>query len=237
MLRAGTVILGLLPGCALASSLPPVGDYLDIAYIKTLQKTRSPLAAGADDARLGMPQSISVQKQGASRRFAANFNWRAGRLLFVLQANGTIHRELAWGADPAMALRMTGSDTFCLAPLTGEAHCYRYVQDATRFITNITLAGNYIDRQGAAYTFAPDGKAHFPGYDFTYSLMLEQVADKYDFFAVGDQGRFMAFRRVGEIMTLYPVRPNIFPAYGVPDFAHPLAVLREQAKAKVLASN
>jgi hypothetical protein len=38
-------------------------------------------------------------------------------------------------------------------------------------------------------------------------------------------------------MTLYPVGPGKEPAFGTPDFAHPLAVLRSQTGAKVLASN
>jgi hypothetical protein len=236
MLRAVAIALCLLPGTALAAPLPLLGDYLDIAYIRVLQKTHSPLAAAAGDSRLHLPQLISVQAQGSARRFAANFNWRGGVLLFVLQRNGAIHREMAWGPDPAVALRITGPDAFCLAPPDGAEHCYHYVRDAERYIGRVALAGRYVDRQGAAYSFAADGHAHFPGYDFEYALVLEQVADKYDFFAIGTQGRFMAFRRVGEMMTLYPVGPGKDPAYGAPDFAHPLAVLRTQGGAKVLAS-
>ncbi len=237
MLRAVAIALCLLPRFALAAQMPLLGDYLDVSYIKVLQKKHSPLAASADDARLHMAQMVSVQKQGSARRFAANFNWRGGVLLFVLQRNGAIHRELAWGPDPAVALRISAPDSFCLLPLHADEHCYRYVQDARRFISRFALEGHYVDRQGAAYSFTADGQAHFPGYDFRYTLMLEQVADKYDFFAVGDQSRFIAFRRVGEIMTLYPVGPGKDPAYGTPDFNHPLAVLREQAGAKIVASN
>jgi hypothetical protein len=237
MLRATVVVLTLLPVFAAAVPMPPLGDYLDIAYIRVLQKTRSPLLAGAEDAGLHMPQLVSVQAQGAARRFAANFDWRHGTLLFVLQRNGVLHRELAWGPDPAIALRITGTENFCLSPLRGAEHCYRYVQNAQDYINRVVLTGRYVDRQGAEYRFGPDGQARFPGYDFAYSLMLEQVSDHYDFFAVGTEGRFMAFRRAGETITLYPVGPGHGAAFGSPDFTHALAVLREQPGPRVVASN
>jgi len=237
MLRATVVALTLMPGFAAAAPMPPLGDYLDTAYIKALQKTRSPLLAGAGDAGLRMPQLVSVQAQGSARRFAANFNWREGRLLFVLQRNGVLHRELAWGPDPAIALRITGTENFCLTPLQGDEHCYRYVQNAQNYINRVVLSGHYVDRQGAEYRFGADGQAHFPGYDFAWSLMLEQVSDQYDFFAVGTEGRFMAFRRAGETITLFPVGPGQGAAFGTPDFAHPLAVLREVPGPRVIASN
>jgi hypothetical protein len=227
VLRACLLAGLLLPGWAVAAVMPRLGDYLDTAYIRALQKTRSPLAAAQEDSRAHIAQMVSVQAQGSARRFAASYDWHSGSLLFVLQRDGTIHREMAWGHDPATALRVTGAEGFCLTPLRGTEHCYRFVRHVDRFIAATVLAGRYVDRQGAPYRFSAGGHAYFPGYDFPYSLMLEQVDDKYDFFAVGTEGRFIAFSRNGTLVTLYPVNAGRGAGFGTPDFTHKLAVLRE----------
>jgi hypothetical protein len=216
-----------LPGAAYGGAvLPRVGDYLDTRYVQVLLKTGSPWEASREDARLGWPQAVSVQPERGGRRVALNYGWHDGRLLVVLQRDGAMHRELAWRRAPGMALQLGRADTLCLtAPTAAQPHCYRYVGDAQRFVTRAVLAGAYVDRQGQAYRFTVDGHAHFPGYDFRYALMLEQVNDPYDFFQIGDAGRFMAFTRAGAVVTLYPVGPARGAGYGTPDFGHPLAVL------------
>ncbi len=238
MLRACLIASLTLPGAARAATttLPRLGDYLDTAYIHTLQKTRSPLAAARENARTHMPEMVTVQSQGQARRFAASYGWHTGALLFVLQRDGTIHREIAWGPDPAIALRVTSADDFCLTPLHAAEHCYRYTSHVNAFIATTALAGRYIDRQGEKYRFSPNGQAHFPGYDFAYTLILDQSADKYDFFAIGNEGRLMAFQRAGAMITLYPVLPSKGPGYGTPDFTQKLAVLREITPPRMLAS-
>jgi hypothetical protein len=188
------------------------------------------------DARAKMPQLVTVQPQGSARRFALCWNWHEGKFLAVLQRNGLLRRELAWGAAPDMALRLAAPD-LCLTALGGAEHCYRYVQDAAAFITRTVLVGHYVDRQGAAYAFDAGGVAQFPGYDFKYQLMLDQVADRYDFFAIGGAGRTMAFRRDGDMITLYDVGAAGPGLYGTPDFAHKLAVLRAVRGTAMLASN
>ena len=144
---------------------------------------------------------------------------------------------LAWGPAPGFGLRLTGTDAFCLMPDEGVEHCYRYVGDAAAFVARMVLAGSYIDRQGAAYRFDADGTAHFPGYAFHYKVMLEQGADKYVFFVIGNEGRFMAFRRENGGMALYDVGAARGDGYGTPDFSAPLAVLRVARRRAVLASN
>ena len=223
----------LLPGAAAGASLPRTGDYLDTAYIQALEHTQSPLRAAQATARTRMPQMLTIQPQGSARRVALSWNWHTGTLLAVLQRNGTLRRELAWGAGPDIALRLQ-SNAICLtAPSTPE-HCYRYVGNATAFITHATLVGQYLDRQGKSFTFADNATAHFPGYDFSYSLVLDQVADPYDFFAIGTEGRFMAFRRTADSITLYQVGPPHGAALGTPDFAHPLAILHAASLGKSL---
>jgi hypothetical protein len=237
MRRSLLLALLLLPGSGRGAPLPRTGDYLDVAYIQALQKTLSPLRATQLVASAHMPQLVSVQPQGSARRFALSWNWQNGTFLAVLQRNGVLRRELAWGADPGIALRLTGADGFCLTPQAGHEHCYRYVRDASAFITRAVLVGSYTDRQGAAYRFDADGTAHFPGYTFRYTLMLEQAADRYDFFALGNEGRFMAFRWEHGSITLYDVGAARGEGYGTPDFSTPLAVLRVARVPAVLASN
>jgi hypothetical protein len=173
---------------------------------------------------------VTVQRQGTARRFALNYDWHTGTLLLVLQRNGAIHREMAWGPDPATALRVTATDHFCLTPLHSAEHCYRYIQNVPAFVASQTLAGKYIDRDGAAYRFTPDGHAHFPGYDFTYTPVLDQTDTHYDAFSINTQGRFMAFQRNGALLTLFAI------TNGHADFAHKLAVLREIPPPRVVAS-
>ena len=216
--------------------LPRTGDYLDLRYVHALERTSSPWQAAAEDTRLGLPQSLNVQREAGGRRVALNFGWHEGRLLVVVQRNGEMHRELAWSRGPAIALRIAAADLLCLAASTAlQEHCYRYVGDAQLFVTRMVLAGSYVDRQGKAYRFTADGHAHFPGYDFRYGLMLEQANDPYDFFQI-EEGRFMAFRKEGEEITLFSVGPPRKVGFGTPDFGHPLAVLRGAGARHILAS-
>ncbi len=218
------------------SAMPRMGDYLDTRYVQALQKSGSPWKAAAEDTRLGWPQVISVQAAPGGRLVALNYGWHDGRMLVMVQRNGEMHRELAWTRPPGVALRIAGKDVLCLASATApQPHCYEYVGDATRYVTNAVLAGTYRDRQGQQYRFSADGHAHFPGFDFRYALMMEQTNDPYDFFQI-DGGRFMAFRREGDSITLFSMGPPRHSGYGMPDFQHPLAVLREVASRR-LASN
>ena len=221
--------------------LPRIGDYLDTRYMQALARTGSPWKASLEDTRLGWPQSINVQAAQGGRLVALNYGWHDGRMLVVVQRNGAMHRELAWTRPPGVALRIAGKDVLCLASATAaQPHCYEYVGDATRYVTHAVLAGNYRDRQGQQYRFSADGHAHFPGFDFRYALMMEQANDPYDFFQIdGGQtggGRFMAFRRDADCITLFSVGPPRHAGYGLPDFAHPLAILREQSSRR-MASN
>jgi hypothetical protein len=212
--------------------LPRIGDYLDVRYVEALSKTLSPWKAGAEDRRLGLPQALIVQADGAGRRVALNYGWHDGRMLVVLGRNGVMHRELAWRRGPDMALRVVGTDRLCLAAAPEAERCYRYVGDAGRFVTRAVLVGNYVDRQGQPYAFSAGGQAHFPGFDFRYALVLDQHDTPYDVFQIGDGSRSMAFRRAGQMVTLYRVGAG----GGTPDFGHPLAVLRTGPPRRILAS-
>jgi hypothetical protein len=199
VLRAGLIFAALAPSFATAAELPRLGDYLDTAYIHALQKTHSPLAAAREDTVAHMPQMVSVQAQGSARRFAASYEWHRGTILFVLQRNGTIHREMSWGPDPATALRVLGPEDFCLAPPGAAPHCYHYIKRVNDAVAGIVLAGRYMDRQGAAYTFSADGRS-------------------------------------GQLLTLYKVGAPAAGAFGTPDFTQKLAVLRQAAPVRLLAS-
>jgi hypothetical protein len=229
------VLASCVTGCVWAAvPLPRTGDYLDTRYVQALAKTGSPWKAAAEDTRLGWPQDISVTRVAGGRLVALNYGWHDGRLLVVVQRNGVMHRELAWARPPGVALRIAADGTLCLASATApQEHCYTYVGDAARFVARAVLAGLYRDRQGQEYRFSADGRAHFPGYDFRYAVMLEQADDPYDFFQIDGASRFMAFRRAGDTITLYPVGPPRKAGFGLPDFGHKLAVLRAK---QVLAS-
>ena len=198
------VLAGLLLPTAGVASLPRTGDYLDVAYIQALSKTLSPLRAARIGARAHLPEMVSIQAQGSGRRFALSWGWHQGQFLAVLQRNGVLRRDLAWGPAPDIAVRLV-ADSFCLTAPGAPEHCYRYVGNAQQFIARHVLAGRYTDRQGALFVFGVDGAVHFPNYDAGYTLMLDQSADPYDFFAIGTEGRFMAFRREAATLTLYRV--------------------------------
>ncbi len=224
----------MLAWCAAPVRAAPVlqtfraGDYLDLGYIAALEQTGSPLRAARWDTAVGMPQMISVQAAGRERRVALSYGWRTGRLLLVVQRDGRMRRELAWQAGPALALRVAPAGVLCLAAAGAAEHCYRYVGDAGRFVGRTVLAGDYTDRQGQRYRFGADGRAHFPGFDFRYAVMLEQADDPYDFFRVDGAARFVAFRREGARVMLYAVGAPHGAGFGRPDFSKALAVLTAQ---------
>ena len=230
------LVVFLLPAPAFSATMPLLGDYLDTAYISALERTRSPLAAAMQDSRQNVPQLISVQAQGLGRRFAASYDWRAGAFLFVLQRDGRVRREMAWGPGPQAALRLVDTENFCLAMQQGGEHCYQHMPHLARFVAGAVLAGRYLDRQGAAYRFTAGGHAYFPGYDFAYAPVLEKTGGGYDLFTIGNEGRFMAFVRSGKLVTLYAVDTKNGASAGTPDMAHKLAVLRQLPEARQIAS-
>jgi hypothetical protein len=218
------------PARAAMPAPPLLGDYLDTGYIQALQQTGSPAQAAAADTKLGWPQLITVEAAAAARRITLTYGWREGRMLVVLQRDGRMHRELAWGKPPPVALRLAGQGMLCLASEAApQPHCYRHVGDARRYVTRAVLAGEYRDRQGQLYRFSADGRAHFPDFDFHYALVLEH--DPCDVFQIDGADRFMAFRRAAGTITLYAVDPGRGAGFGTPDFGHPLAVLREAVAA------
>jgi hypothetical protein len=240
VLGAGSAGVGQAGGAV----LPRLGEYLDTGYIAALERTHSPWLAGREDTRLGWPQSLVVQPDGRGRLVALNYDWHAGRILVEIRPDGGLRRALAWARSPPFAVRVVDGEALCLAPVgaavsSAAAHCYRYVGDAVRFVSRSVLQGGYVDRQGQGYVFGAGGAAHFPGYDFRYALVLDQTLDPYDLFRIeGEDGaaRFMAFRRQGELLSLYRVAPPKGAGYGTPDFGRPLAVLRRSALRPVLAS-
>ncbi len=234
-MRWSLIMAGLLLPAA-ASAVPRTGDYLDVAYIPALAKTYSPLRAARVVTAAHLPEMVTVQAQGNARRLALSWGWQKGEFLAVLQRNGVLRRELAWGPAPDIGLRLV-ADSFCLTAPGSPEHCYRYVGNAQQYISRQILSGRYTDRQGAMFWFNADGTVHFPNYDASYTLMLDQSADRYDFFAIGTEGRFMAFRREAGTLTLYRVGPPHGASYGAADFTTPLAVLHTTRRPAILASN
>jgi hypothetical protein len=222
----------LLPGSLQAAPLLRAGDYLDTAYITALEKTFSPTAAALPDARAHMPQLVTLQPQGRALRVALTYNWHTGVLLAVLQRNGMLGRELAWGPGPDIALRLTDKNAFCLTPSAGPEHCYRRVGDAARFISTTVVAGRYTDAQGAAYSFNADGTAHFPTLDTKYALLLDQPNSQADIIAFGPGAHRMGFRRGSDSLALYGVGAD-----NLPDLNQKLAVLRRAHRTAIVASN
>lgn len=215
----------VLPGSAGGADLPQTGDYLPRAYIEPLRKTLSPLQAARDAARDGLPQLVSVEMQGHSRRIALIWDWHRGEFLAVVQQQGTIRRELAWGIGPHLALRVIGTNEICLTAPKHAQQCYEHVGSAAGFAARTVLVGKFADDAGRVYEFGSDGTAHFPGFDAPFTLVLDQVADRYDCFAIGQGGQYIAFRRTGATLTLFRLGPPLGEGYQLPDFSHPIVVL------------
>jgi hypothetical protein len=220
-----------------AARLPWYGDYLETTYMRTLAATKSPWRAGHDAHTAHIAQMLSVQPQRDGRRLTLTYDWQTQQAILLLQRDGAIRRELAWGSGPNLAVRLADATTICLTTPRAPEHCYQRVGNAQAYITRIVLGGAYTDRDGAAYRFGNDGVAQFAGESFRFALMLDQSADPYDFFQIGADNHYMAFRHDGGATTLFAVAPSKGAGYGHPDFAHPLAVLRPAGARRVLASN
>jgi hypothetical protein len=224
-------------GAALAATDPPactaikgqglaVGDYLETGYMETLRESRSPLAAV--ELGHGASQMVRVTLENNALTLLVVLNWHEGEWLFHLHPDGRIERNMDWGGALTASLDVLNSCSFRLSAPNEALRTYRYVGSDQNYIGKVALAGSYADEQGRKFDFGEDGTAVFPDQTFHYTVTLDQVIDQYDFFQVGDAMRYIAFRRTGSDLVLYPVelRPPDGGPFGTPDFKHPIARLQ-----------
>lgn len=219
-------LLALLPAVALAAP-PPSGDYLDERYMMALARTRSPLAA-ARAVGDSMPQLLTLRPVGGERRLEAYWDFSRALFLAMLRPDGTLRRELAWGAGPGYAVALTETNRLCLAHIATR-HCYTHVGNAQRLILQSTLAGTWRDGAGAVYRIDADGAATFPTAAFRAALLLDRADGDADLM-LGPDGA-LAYRFVGATLRLYGL-----DAAGRPDLSRAQAALTPSRDAAQLAT-
>lgn len=235
-----------IPHAAPAAALR-TGDYLEDRFMAILRQTGSPLAAFDARVLTGEAQVVRVAAVADGLRIGVLWNWHEGTALYVRRADGTIDR-------PADLTQGDSRATYGLAEADADGHLilhraatphdpaepalgYTWVGDADRMIARAALAGRYESQDERSVVFGDDNVVHglgLPGLagDAPYSTDDDHVFDPYDDVLVGPSpGRRLAFRRMGDTVTLYPVLPppnGGAAAAGVPDTDHPLLVLRER---------
>jgi hypothetical protein len=226
---AGAAAADDLPACPVEGQKLAAGDYLETAYIEVLHTSHSPLAAANDG--FDVPQMVRVTPENDALAFMLVFNWHEGNWLFRLHADGKLERDADWYEADKTSLDVLNSCSFRLNAPGGPVRTYRYVGSDENYIGKVALAGFYADERGRKFIFGEDGTAVFPDQTFQYRVTLDEVFDQYDFFQIGDAKRYIAFRRIGSDLVLYPIdlRPLDGGPLGLPDFQHPIVRLHPVA--------
>ncbi|HTH97999.1 MAG TPA: hypothetical protein VL574_11320 [Stellaceae bacterium] len=206
---------------------PKPGEYLETQYLDVLRETQSPFAAAHFDMEAGVPQMASIARnKNNGFEISLTFNWHDGNRLLTLDAAGHPDFNKAWNNIQSASFHVDDPQHLTLAAPGEPVRSYVWVGDAARFVANQVLAGQYRDERGQIYEFGTDGAARFPSESGTYNLMMDQVFDFFDSFRMGETGRYIAYRRNGNQLTLYPITADNGPGEGLPDYTHPIARLQ-----------
>ena len=176
-----------------------VGEYIRDDYLDTLQKTNSPLAS----LRPGEPQLVVVKKSDAGLFLSTILNFHDGGAEFQLRRTDPLRVQTKAGFDMSN-LRFENIDAhhFRLGFDKFAVLGYTYVGDSGRYARRV-LIGDYSDERGKHYIFGSDGVADFDGKKFKYSVGLDQVLNRFDYFQDDAQHEVIGFRKANRTLSLF----------------------------------
>lgn len=176
-----------------------VGEYIRDDYLGTLQRTRSPFAS----LRPGEPQLVVIKKNDGDRLLSTILNFHEGGPEFQLRPTGSLRVRIGAGFDMSN-LYFEEIDTrhFKLGFDKFAVLDYTYVGDSDQY-ARLALTGEYSDEHGKRYSFGSDGVANFDGAKFKYSVGLDQVLNRFDYFQDDARHEVIGFKRIDKTLSLF----------------------------------
>jgi len=179
-----------------------VGDYLTGDYIKTLDRTRSPLAAEAGRSI----NLVVVQREDGYTRIQSVIRFHEGGPSFRIGRSGQGVLLDAAGQDVgAYVVRaLNGAELevgFKGLPVTR----FIAVRDLQGFILRKSVGGTYVDDKGQSYVFGPGGLATTPKGRFKFTVGVDHVPYRFDYLEVSGTHMILRFVRKQCALDIYEV--------------------------------
>jgi hypothetical protein len=176
-----------------------VGEYMRDDYLDTLRATGSPFAS----LRSGEPQLVIVKKSDGGRLLSTILDFHQGGAEFRIPSAGPLQVQIRAGFEMSnLHFEEVDPRHFKLGFDQFAALGYTYVGDSSEYARRV-LTGEYTDKRGKRYTFGSDGVADFDGMKFKYSIGLDQVLNRFDYFQDDVRHEVIGFKRTSDTLSLF----------------------------------
>jgi len=179
-----------------------VGDYLSGDYIKTLDRTRSPLAAEAGRS----VNLVVVRQEDGYAKIQPVIRFHEGGPSFRIGRSGQGVLLDAAGEDiGAYIVRaLNGAELevgFKGLPVTR----FISVSDLQGFVLRKSIGGRYVDDKRQSYVFGPGGLATTPNGRFRFTVGVDHVPYRFDYIEVSGTHMILRFIRKQCALDIYEV--------------------------------
>jgi len=179
------------------------GTYLSRTYIDILRKTRSPFKA---DIQTVKQNNVATVWHRPTRCEITPETFHEGGLIYVVKSN-RILTPTAKSYPAPTHFRVVTHESFELAFDKTNPIVYEYVKNLEAFVASIALAGRYVDTNGRIYAFHSDGTARFPDRQFKFTVGLDHVLTRFDYFIeTGTISATIPYRREGTSLLLFTTK-------------------------------
>jgi hypothetical protein len=187
------------------------GNFLSSEYIDKLQKTRSPLTAeGSRTINL-----IVVEKQNNKTRVMPILNFHEGGPAFRLKQSGMLELEDSAGlkiSDYLLQIVTNKKISFAINRLQTDE--YVYVKNVQELISQICIAGQYVDDKDRRFVFEPNGTAKTPDGTMKFIIGVDHIPYQFDYLEDSNTHQVYKFVRKKCTLEIYRVLDAVENQHG-----------------------
>lgn len=195
------------------------GEYLSEKYVNQLKEMRSPYGAY----KTGSLQLVIVKQTADGADLTPIFNFHEGGPEIVVAGNGKVTVSVDAGLNVGSPIvSLSGPEQLVLGFGDFPLERFVFVGKAGAYVAKVILVGKYVDDSNRLYEFRDYGRAVFPGHEFAYSVGLDHVVNKFDYFVDDDTGKIYGYRVDGSSLDVYETTGGL----GQVEDKKPLLVLK-----------
>jgi hypothetical protein len=200
IISAVACLAQIRPESSSAADALRIGEYLSENYVNQLQETRSPYRAF----KTGSPQLVIVEKQVDGTRLMPIFNFHEGGPEIMVRENGKVTVPVDAGLNVGnLIVSFSGPGQLVLGFGDFSPRRFVFVGKASAYVSKVILVGKYVDGLSRSYEFHDSGRAVFPDRQFAYSIGIDHVVNKFDYFVDNDSGKKYGYRVAGSKLYVY----------------------------------
>ena len=150
-----------------------------------------------------------VGDDGNQETITTIFNFHEGGPEFSINSRSSLSVVETAGFDVSnLVFQIDNEKKFSISFEKYKLHNFLYVKDSTAFISKKLLAGIYKDSLGYRYIFNDTGEAIFPNSKFNYTIGLDHIEIRSDYFIDNTNNITWGFIRRTSRLDIYPTEGN-----------------------------